>query len=66
VKNGDFYPWFKGQTSLLNQAQRQIAAADGTNIVWSVAEPKALEAIQNLFDDNGTTGIQLKNVAPEG
>jgi hypothetical protein len=57
--DGTFQPWFKGADSLLDQAQRQVAAAGGTPIVWHVAEEPAAEAIRNLLSENGVSGVQV-------
>jgi filamentous hemagglutinin len=58
-KNGEFYPWFRGQDSLLNQAVRQIDAADGTPVNWHVAEPSAVDAIRSMFMREGIDGISV-------
>jgi len=65
VKNGQFQPWFNGSDGLLNQANSQLAAANGTPITWSVAEPDATTAIQNLFQRNNIQGINVINVPPK-
>ena len=62
AKNGKFVDWYNGADSLVGQAQRQLAAAGGVPIEWRVAEPAAATAIQNLFADNGITGINVVNV----
>jgi hypothetical protein len=59
VDNGEFQPWFSGQQSLINQARSQIGAAGGAPIQWHIAEGEALPALQNLFQQNGITGVQL-------
>ncbi|MEI7298200.1 Tox-REase-5 domain-containing protein [Paraburkholderia tropica] len=63
--NGQFQPWFNGQSSLISQAIRQLGAAQGQPIQWSVAEPSAATAIQNLFNANGITGISIINQPPK-
>jgi hypothetical protein len=40
VKEGDFYSWFKGKDSLLDQAERQIRGAEGTAIEWNFSSEK--------------------------
>jgi filamentous hemagglutinin len=62
VKNGRFQSWYRGADGLVSQAQRQLGAAGGTPIEWRVAEPDAATAIQNLFSDNGISGITVVNV----
>jgi hypothetical protein len=59
VKNGQFIRKYKGAESLLDQAQRQVRAANGTPIRWEVAEAKTVEAIRNMFRKNGITGIDV-------
>jgi len=65
VRNGQFQPWFQGADELASQAQRQIAAAGGTPITWSVAEADAATAINHLFESRGISGISVVHV-PEG
>ena len=48
-KNGEFQSWYRGANGLLEEARRQTTAAEGTPIVWHVAEEKAATAIQNLL-----------------
>jgi len=59
-KDGAFQPWFSGQKGLVNQAQSQIEAANGTPIEWNFSSKKSLEATRALFKDNGISGINLK------
>jgi RHS repeat-associated protein len=47
------------QEGLLKQAQRQIAAAKGANIEWHFAEEAAASTVQQLFKDQGITGITV-------
>lgn len=63
--NGQFQPWFTGQFSLVSQAIRQVGAAQGQPIQWSVAEPSAAMAIQNLFNTNGIKGISVVYQPPK-
>ena len=62
VKDGTFEPWYSGSADLVAQAQRQLAAAGGTPIEWSVAEPEAAVAIRNLLASEGISGIKVVNV----
>jgi RHS repeat-associated protein len=62
VRNGQFKPWFSGADGLASQAQRQLAAAGGTPITWSVAEAEAATAINNLFMSRGISGINVSYV----
>ncbi|NDZ14830.1 hypothetical protein C7T35_05055 [Variovorax sp. WS11] len=63
--NGEFAPWFAGEQSLVEQARRQVEAANGTPIQWSVAEPSAAIAMQNLLSDRGIKGINVVHVPPK-
>ena len=62
AKNGQFQPWFE---SLIDQAERQVVAANGRSIQWSVAEPAAARAIQTLLSEQGIKGISIIYVAPK-
>ena len=59
VKNGRFMDFYRGKEKLIEQAYRQLQAANGVSIEWYIAEQDALQAIQNLFDDFGIEGIKL-------
>jgi hypothetical protein len=37
-KSGKFYEWFSGKDELVNQALRQLKAADGVSINWYIAD----------------------------
>lgn len=56
---GLFYPWFRGSSSLLAQAQRQKVAAQGTRIIWHFENKIAKDAVQKLFIQNNVKGIEL-------
>lgn len=53
VQDGEFRTWFEGKESLIDQAWRQVEAADGTPVQWRVAEPEAAQAIADVFTDRG-------------
>ena len=59
-KDGSFQSWFKGQDGLVDQASRQIEAADGAAIEWNFSSQKTLDATKELFKQNDITGITLK------
>jgi len=59
VKDGKFRDWFRGQDSLIDQAQRQLNAANGHRIEWHIAEEDALPAFRRLFRENNISGINL-------
>lgn len=58
-KTGEFYTWFNGKQSLINEAKRQIKASEGAKIEWHFAEKETLEAVQELFMDENITEIEL-------
>lgn len=47
---------------MVDQAERQLAAAGGTPITWSVAEQPVVGAINSLFARNGISGINVMYV----
>lgn len=59
VRSGQFRSWYRGADDLVNQAQRQLRAANGFPIRWHVAEAKAAQAIQRLFAERGIMGIDI-------
>ncbi|MCW5766985.1 MAG: hypothetical protein KIT68_13530, partial [Phycisphaeraceae bacterium] len=65
LENGVFARWFDGGDELVSQARRQVRAADGTPIVWHVAEAEAASAFRVLFAKNNITGIQVIHVPPK-
>jgi RHS repeat-associated protein len=65
VKNDQFVAWFSKKEDIVDQALRQTQAAGGTQVVWSVAEPEAANAIRNLFIQRGIRGISVIYVAPK-
>ncbi len=66
VRNGEFRGFFQGQRALLEQARRQVAAANGAPITWHVAEADAVSAIRNLFANAKPpiTGITVVHTPP--
>lgn len=65
-KTGQFQSWFvndpkKGAPKLLDQAQRQIAAANGAPIEWNFASQETLNATKSYFESQGLkSGINYK------
>ncbi|WNG50251.1 hypothetical protein F0U60_43560 [Archangium minus] len=52
--------WFaKGARSIVDQAERQLKATNGTPIRWHVAESKVAEAIRKLLDKAQVRGIEV-------
>ena len=64
VRNGQFQGWVKGSKDMVDQARRQLTAANGAPITWHVAEQAAVTAIQNLFRINNITGINVVFTPP--
>ena len=60
TETGEFYSWFKGQKALIKQAQSQIIAADGAEIIWKFDQQATLDATAKLFEQNNIEGITLK------
>jgi NADPH-dependent ferric siderophore reductase len=48
-KNLNFLRIFKGRDQMLDQAQRQFRAANGTPVRWIVAEEKLAGALRKMF-----------------
>ncbi|HET8885635.1 MAG TPA: DUF6443 domain-containing protein [Salinimicrobium sp.] len=59
AKDGNFQKWFKGADGLLDQANRQLKAADGAKVQWHFENKSVMEATQNLFKKNDIEGIEL-------
>lgn len=56
---GEFKSWYEGTSEVLDQAQRQIQAANGASIQWHFNEQETLDAVQKLFEKEGIKGIDL-------
>ena len=54
-----------GALDLVDQAERQVAAANNTTLTRYVAEPEAVTAIQTLFQDNQINGINVVLTPPQ-
>ncbi len=50
--------------SVAEQAQGQIDAAKGTNIVWKIASPEKAEEVQGILDKAGINGVSVEFVRP--
>jgi RHS repeat-associated protein len=59
VRDGQFRSWWGGADDLVAQAQRQLAAAQGTPITWHFAEEAAANATRSLFQQRGISGIHI-------
>ena len=54
---GDFKPFFTGQQGIVDQAIRQLNAANGTSINWYFQDYTTYQAFKNLFSGEQITGI---------
>ncbi|MFD2584361.1 Tox-REase-5 domain-containing protein [Pedobacter vanadiisoli] len=59
-KNGEFQDWFIGKDPLVDQARRQLEAANGSVIEWNFSSQKSLNATKTLFEQNNIRSILLK------
>jgi hypothetical protein len=64
IRDGEFRTWWRGADRLLRQATSQLDVANGTPITWHIAEQDALTAIEDLFAENGISGIRLVFTPP--
>ena len=56
---GQFRQFFKVNEDLVDQARRQLKAADGVPVRWYFETTETLNATQKLFELNGIEGIEL-------
>uniref|UniRef100_UPI002240D69A Tox-REase-5 domain-containing protein n=2 Tax=Acetivibrio straminisolvens TaxID=253314 RepID=UPI002240D69A len=56
---GEFYDWFMGKQSLIDQAKRQIAASEGAPIDWYFMDEASMNATKSLFQDANINGINF-------
>jgi RHS repeat-associated protein len=56
---GKFYDWFTGDVKLLQQANRQVKAANGKTIKWYWENENAMKATQDAFNAGGVSGIEM-------
>ena len=59
IKNGEFRTWFQGARGLIEQAHRQLIAAQGIPIEWHVAERTAADVIYKLLEEAGYGMIKV-------
>lgn len=59
VKDGKFADWFQGENGLIDQAQRQFKAANGTPIEWHVADESAVSVIRERFSGSNLESIKV-------
>jgi len=54
VKNGEFVDWWaKGLSDIINQAERQVRAADGFPIQWRFSHKEVADAFRKRFKNDG-------------
>ena len=53
LPTGEFDPEVSVGKNIADQARRQLVTADRMPLQWHVAEPKAADAIRDLFEKNG-------------
>ena len=58
-KTGLFYDWFKGHVAIVDQASRQIGAANGSTIEWHFQTELGRNAVEQVLKNEGITGITL-------
>lgn len=47
---GEFYDWLSWQDSLINQANRQLNAANGMKMEWYFNDSTLLDAVKSIFN----------------
>ncbi len=63
VHNGTFEEWFRGKEGLLTQAKNQVRVAEGTPVVWHVAEREIVPLFRKLLRAEGVRGIEVVHTA---
>jgi hypothetical protein len=53
LRSGRAYPWFGMVGDMMDQAQRQVAAAEGRAIEWHFADPGVADYMRARFAENG-------------
>ncbi len=57
---GEFHTWWGGSKDFVDQAKRQLDAAQGAPIKWYFNEQETLAAVERLFEKEGIEGIALE------
>jgi hypothetical protein len=52
-------PWFEGVEEMLDQAQRQFKAAQGTPLQWHFAEREVADLVRRLLEKKGLDEIKV-------
>jgi Restriction endonuclease fold toxin 5 len=58
-RNGEIQPWARVRDEWLDDAERQLRAADGVPVRWVVAEPETAAAIRRLLAREGFDEIEV-------
>ena len=58
-RTGRWHEWFRGQDGLINQARRQIEAAQGVAIEWHFDNEQAMKLIRELIHGEGLKKIKF-------
>ena len=61
TKEGKFHEFFQGQESIIKQARRQIAAANGMPIEWHFENEIVRKTFEELFKKENILEITLKH-----
>jgi hypothetical protein len=57
-------PFFQGGAKVLQQARRQLEAAQGMPIRWFIAEKKFADYVRKLFANRRVEGIEVVHIPP--
>ncbi len=60
-----FKSWFNGADKLVDQANRQVKAADGAKIEWYFDDERVVEVIKQTFEERGVKGIDVYYKPPK-
>jgi hypothetical protein len=58
-KGGEPGGWFKGAEKMVEQATRQVEAANGTPLRWYFAEGEVADAMRAIFNAEGLDAIEI-------
>ncbi|MEZ5923860.1 MAG: RHS repeat-associated core domain-containing protein [Hyphomicrobiaceae bacterium] len=61
VKDGEFTSWFGESNKMVDQARRQLDAAQGASVGWHFNDLNAADATRSLFSREGIFGITVSH-----
>jgi hypothetical protein len=64
-KEGKLYWWFSKEQSLIDQAERQLGAAQGTPVDWYIANEPSMKIIEEIITREGHTEINFVLLPPQ-